>query len=98
VNLIVEKYLAQENQKKKEPLVAFETEMDANFSRIRSSETEFGNLLADVVKAYTDSEVAIVHAGTMRFDNTVQKGMFTYKDLNSMLPTSDTLVKLLISG
>ncbi len=54
MNLIVEKYLAQENQKKKGPLVAFGQEMDANFNRTRSSEAEFGNLLADVVKAYTD--------------------------------------------
>jgi 2',3'-cyclic-nucleotide 2'-phosphodiesterase (5'-nucleotidase family) len=43
-----------------EPLIHFPESYNARFETVRSSETEFGNFLADIVREATHSDVAII--------------------------------------
>lgn len=46
--------------------------LDGRSSKIRSQETSLGNLLADAVKAFYDTDIALVNSGGIRCDRIIQ--------------------------
>jgi len=73
-------------------------DLDARFSAIRTSETNIGNFIADVLRRGCNSDVAILNAGTIRADCILPAGVFKIKDLSALLPMLDDLCSIEMKG
>lgn len=81
------------------PLGETSVPLDSREAEIRSRETTFGNLVADVVRATGAAEVAFVNAGSIRGDRTYEAGsVFTLNSVLEELPFDNRVVVLRLSG
>ncbi len=79
--------------------VGFTTELlDARSLMSRTRETNVGNFIADAFRAATNSDVAFLNGGSIRADLTYNKGSLSKRDLLSILPYSNPVVKVEVSG
>ena len=76
----------------------FECDLDGRFSSIRTSETNLGNFICDIMVASTNADLAILNSGTLRSDAIHPAGPFFLKDLLTILPMIDPLVLLEVTG
>lgn len=81
-----------------EVLGNFSVELDARFSKIRTSETNLGNWICDVALSATGADVVIINSGTFRSDQIHPAGPFTMKDLVSIIPMQDPLIVIEVTG
>jgi 5'-nucleotidase len=72
--------------------------LEARASIIRRGESNLGNFLADVYRSSMGSDVALVNSGSIRSDTTYGPGELTKKDILSILPFENTIVKVEITG
>ncbi|KAK4310995.1 hypothetical protein Pmani_017489 [Petrolisthes manimaculis] len=85
-------------EKMEESLGTFGVDLDGRFSSIRTSETNLGNFICDVLLAACSADVAILNSGTLRSDRIHPKGDFRMRDLMTILPMLDTLLVLEVTG
>ncbi|CRL06860.1 CLUMA_CG019615, isoform A [Clunio marinus] len=76
----------------------FSCELDGRFSQIRTSETNIGNWICDIVLAATGSDAVMINSGTFRSDQIHEAGPFTMKDLVSIIPMQDPIIIIEVSG
>lgn len=81
-----------------EVLGNFSVELNGLFSAIRTSETNLGNWVCDVVLSATGADVVIINSGTFRSDQIHPAGPFTMKDLVNIVPMRDPLIVVEVSG
>jgi len=55
-------------------LLVSESEFDLTFKAVRTGETNFGNLVADIMRKYYSTDCAILNAGTLRIDRNLPAG------------------------
>lgn len=79
-------------------LGTFSVELDGRFSKIRTSETNLGNWVCDVLLSATGADVVMINSGTFRSDQVHAPGPFTMRDLVSVVPMRDPLVVLEVPG
>jgi 5'-nucleotidase len=72
--------------------------LDARASVVRFGESNLGNFLADVYKQALGADCALVNSGGIRSDATYGPGDLTKKDVLSILPFENTLVKVRVTG
>lgn len=72
--------------------------LDARASVIRFGESNLGNFLADVYKQTMEADCALINSGGIRSDTTYGPGELTKKDVLSILPFENTLVKIRLTG
>lgn len=51
--------------------------IDARFEVVRSKCTSLGNLLCDLARIYSNTDVCIINSGTLRIDNIIEEGEIT---------------------
>jgi len=73
-------------------------ELEARSAVVRRGECNFGNLLADVYRQSLTADVALVNSGGIRSDKTYGPGDITRRDILSILPNKNNLVKVRING
>lgn len=73
-------------------------DLDGRFSAIRTSETNVGNFVCDVMVACTNSDLALLNSGTLRSDRIHSAGKFKIRDLLTILPMMDPLIVIEITG
>jgi 5'-nucleotidase len=73
-------------------------ELDALSHSVRSKETNIGNFIADAYRKAADADVALVNGGSIRADLTYSPGPLTMRDVLSMLPFNNPIVKVEVSG
>lgn len=81
-----------------EVLGNFSVELDGRFSAIRTSETNLGNFICDIMMAACNGDVALLNSGTLRSDRIHPRGEFKMRDLMTILPMLDPLLVLEITG
>lgn len=81
-----------------EVLGNFSIELEGRFSKIRTSETNLGDWICDVVLTATGADVVILNSGTFRSDQVHPPGPFAMRDLVNIVPMHDPLVVLEVSG
>ena len=72
--------------------------LDARTSTLRTGETNLGDFVADVMRARLQADVAVMNGGGIRSNRIVPIGPLTKKDVQSLLPFLNVLVKLEITG
>lgn len=85
-------------QKLAEPVGATAVSLDALSFSNRNFETNIGNFIADVYRSATGAEVALMNGGSIRADLTYNAGVLTKRDVLSILPFNNAIVKIEISG
>ena len=68
------------------------------FDRIRNSEQNIPNFLADIMRLETDSDCALLNTGTIRSNVVFPRGMFKMGDIRLILPYADLVMKLELTG
>ena len=76
----------------------FHCDLDGRFSSVRTSETNLGNFMCDIMVACTNADCAILNSGTLRSDRIHPSGPFTLKDLLTVIPMMDSLCLLNVLG
>lgn len=95
---LLSKYKDVVHGKMAEVIGHFAVDLDGRFSSIRTSETNLGNFISDVMLSSTHSDLAILNSGTLRSDRIHPRGAFTMRDLVTILPMIDSLIVLSASG
>ena len=72
--------------------------LDALSKSVRTKETDIGNFIADAYRDVVDAEIGFVNGGSIRADLSYNPGPLTKRDVLSMLPFNNPIVKIEISG
>jgi len=72
--------------------------LDAVSTRLRVSESNIGNLVADAMRANVDAEAAITNAGGIRGDRVYPPGPLLRRTLIEMSPFGNVVCKLALPG
>jgi 5'-nucleotidase len=72
--------------------------LNAGSAANRNEETNVGNFVTDAFRQATGSEVAIMNGGSIRADTVIGPGLLTKRDVLSILPFKNKVLKILISG
>jgi 5'-nucleotidase len=72
--------------------------LDALSLSSRTKETNVGNYIADAYRNAAKADVALVNGGSIRADLTYNPGVLTKRDVLSILPFNNPIVKVEISG
>ena len=73
-------------------------ELEARSAAGRQRETNVGNFIADAFRKATVSDVAIMNGGSIRADAVIKPGILTRRDVLSVLPFKNHVVKLELKG
>jgi 2',3'-cyclic-nucleotide 2'-phosphodiesterase (5'-nucleotidase family) len=73
-------------------------ELEARSAVVRRHECNFGNLLADTYRSSLSADIALVNSGGIRSDKTYGPGDITRRDILSILPNKNSLVKVRVTG
>jgi 5'-nucleotidase len=72
--------------------------LEARDEPSRSEETNIGNFIADAFRKQTGADVAILNGGSIRADTIIDAGDLTRRDVLSILPFPNPVVKLEVTG
>jgi 2',3'-cyclic-nucleotide 2'-phosphodiesterase (5'-nucleotidase family) len=72
--------------------------LDARKTAVRSQETNLGSLIADALRVAASTDVALVNGGAIRGDTVFPAGELTRREVLSIFPYRDQLVRLQVSG
>lgn len=72
--------------------------LDARKIEVRSQETNLGSLVADALRQAAGTDVALVNGGAIRGDTVFPAGELTRREMLSIFPYRDQLVRLQVTG
>jgi 5'-nucleotidase len=75
-----------------------DVELEARDEPSRSEETNVGDFIADAFRKVTGADVAILNGGSIRADTVIEAGELTRRDVLSILPFPNPVVKLEVTG
>jgi 5'-nucleotidase len=73
-------------------------ELDARSAVGRTQETNIGNFIADSFRLATASDVGLMNGGSIRADELISAGRLTKRNILSILPFKNKVVKLELTG
>jgi len=72
--------------------------LDALSKSVRTKETDIGNFIADAYRKAVNADIGFVNGGSIRADLSYSPGPLTKRDVLSMLPFNNPIVKVEVSG
>ena len=72
--------------------------LDARFTTVRLRESNYGNLVCDIMRLYYGADCALMASGTIRGDQIYPPGILRVKDIMDCFPFEDPVVVLRVSG
>jgi 5'-nucleotidase len=72
--------------------------LEARTSRLRTQETNVGDFIADRLREWLGTDAAFVNGGAIRTNRIVPAGPLTKRDVHSLLPFTDVVLKLELRG
>jgi 5'-nucleotidase len=72
--------------------------LDARSAAGRTQETNVGDFIADAFRTATGADVAVMNGGSIRADEIINPGALSRRDVLSMLPFKNKVVKVELSG
>ena len=73
-------------------------DLETRFDKIRNSEQNVGNFIADVIRLDTESDCALINTGTFRSNLLFPSGIMKMGDLRLILPYADLILQLELTG
>jgi 5'-nucleotidase len=73
-------------------------ELDARQATNRGQETNLGSFIADAYRQQTGAEVALLNGGSIRSNTTYPAGPLSKRDILSILPFENAIVKVEVTG
>lgn len=73
-------------------------DLDARSAAGRTQETNVGDFIADAFRAATGADVGLMNGGSIRADEIIGAGTLTKRDVLSILPFKNKVVKVELSG
>ncbi len=80
------------------PVGATSERLDALSVTSRTKETNIGNFIADAYRNAVAADIGFVNGGSIRADLTYEPGPLTKRDVLSMLPFNNPIVKVEVTG
>lgn len=80
------------------PIGSTSVALDARSKENRTQETNVGNFITDAFRKATAADIGLMNGGSVRADEIIGPGRLAERDLLSMLPFKNKLVKIEISG
>jgi 2',3'-cyclic-nucleotide 2'-phosphodiesterase (5'-nucleotidase family) len=80
------------------PVGTTEVALDARGTSNRTGETNLGSFVADTLREAAGSDVALVNGGFIRADAVFTPGVLTRRDMLAIMPFSDVVVVVEVSG
>lgn len=80
------------------PVGSTSVTLDALSYSSRTKETNVGNFIADAYRKVTDADIGLVNGGSIRADLIYNPGVLTKRDVLSILPFNNPIVKVEITG
>jgi len=93
---IVSTYNARLGEQFKEVIGRCDTFLDGERGHIRHQETNLGNFIADIMRAYTGAQIAMINAGALRAS--IKEGPVTVEDVFRAMPYDNELVRMELTG
>jgi 5'-nucleotidase len=81
-----------------QPIGRTDVELDIKSANVRTHETNMADFVADAFRKATNADVALVNGGSLRADTIVKPGILTKRDVLSILPFNNRVVKIQVSG
>lgn len=85
-------------EKLSERVGASSVELDALSESNRQKETNIGNFIADAYRNAVGADIGFVNGGSIRADQTYNPGVLTKRDVLSILPFNNPIVKVEVTG
>jgi 2',3'-cyclic-nucleotide 2'-phosphodiesterase (5'-nucleotidase family) len=99
IKVLVDKHNAKLDKDLDVPVGKVAVLLDSQRASVRTGETNFGNLIADAMRAGVGADIAITNGGGIRGDRTYDAGtVLTRKDVLTELPFGNVTVLLELSG
>ena len=98
ISLHVESYVNQLRELANKVALVTEVEFEGRFSRVRTQETNLGNLMADLIRSEFDADFGLFNGGGLRANCVFSPGPLTHRFISQVLPNEDKIVKLSLSG
>jgi 2',3'-cyclic-nucleotide 2'-phosphodiesterase (5'-nucleotidase family) len=96
---VVARYEAKLDEQLAVPVGTATVTLDTRRSIVRTAESNFGDLIADAMRAGVDADVALMNGGSIRGDRTYTPGtVLTRKDILMELPFGNVVVLIELSG
>ena len=80
------------------PIGSTSLALDARSKENRTRETNVGNFITDAFRKATAADVGFMNGGSVRADSIIGPGKLTQRDLLSILPFRNKLVKIEVTG
>ncbi|HXT62372.1 MAG TPA: 5'-nucleotidase C-terminal domain-containing protein [Pyrinomonadaceae bacterium] len=81
-----------------QPVGRTEVTLDMKSEDVRTRETNMSDFIADAFREATGADVALVNGGSIRADTEIAPGVLTKRDVLSILPFNNKVVKIQITG
>lgn len=97
----VTKTLQRIDQIVQEPLLYTEVPLEGRSAVIRSQESNLGNMIADVVRAFYESDIALINSGGIRCDRIIDPSItvpLRIRDIIDVSPFDNAMVVRRVSG
>ncbi|HSE83946.1 MAG TPA: 5'-nucleotidase C-terminal domain-containing protein [Thermodesulfobacteriota bacterium] len=98
VAAVVSKYESKLSSELDKPVGQTSVILDARQDTNRSQETNLGSFIADAYRISVDADVALLNGGSIRSNTTYGPGEITQKDILSILPFENPIVKVEVTG
>jgi 5'-nucleotidase len=85
-------------QKLAEPVGLTSVQLDALSLSNRTKETNIGNFIADSYRSAVGADIGFVNGGSIRADLTYNPGVLTMRDVLSILPFNNPVIKVELKG
>ena len=73
-------------------------DLDARSAVGRTQETNVGNFIADAFRAATGADIGLMNGGSIRADELIRRGPLTNRNVLSILPFKNRVVKIELDG
>ena len=99
IKAVVDRYNAELDEELDVPVGTTTVALDSRRATVRTAESNFGNLVADAIRAAVGADVALANGGGIRGDRLYDPGtVLTRKDILSELPFGNVTVLIELSG
>ena len=98
VEKLVARYAAEFERELSVTVGRTEVALDARRQVLRTQEVAVGNFIADVMREALDADVGLVNGGGIRGDKIIAPGPILRRDVHTLVPFSNRVVKLEMTG